>query len=417
MHKLLTLLFVLTVSGAMFAQSFTTSPNPATGTTGQTLIPFAPTSMTITESTDPVTIVTGNSVSCNAGGLHADNSYFRAFTLSNFGITEDFNVSQVEIGVEQAVGAGGTQPVTCNLYTTSQTFPAGYPASLTLIGTVDQNVPDQSLALYSFNVSGLVPAGTSQLVVEIFTPDGQTTGNSFYIGSNTGGETAPSYILAADCGITTPTTTSAIGFPGMMIVMSVTGDQIVPVELSSFNAFDVNGQVKVEWSTSTETNNQGFEIQKSIAGENFVTVGFVKGHGTSTEAHSYSFVDQNVVNGTISYRLKQVDFNGVSVYSEVAVVNVNAPAAYQLSQNFPNPFNPTTQISFALPVDAGVKITVFNAIGQEMQKVVDNTFTAGSHVVNFNAAGLSSGLYFYKLEAKGVDGTSYLMSKKMMLIK
>ncbi len=416
MYKTLTLVLALAFGSFLYAQNISVNSNPPSEVKGQMVLPLAPNSMTITESTDPVNIVTGNSVSCNAGGLHADNSYFRAFTLSDFGITDDFTVSQVEIGVEQAIGATGTQPVTCNLYTSSQVFPAGYPGSLTLIGTVDASVPDQSLTLYTFDVSGVAPAG-SQLVVEIFTPDGQTAGNSFYIGSNTAGESAPSYLLAGDCGITTPTATSAIGFPDMNIVMSVTGDMVVPVELSSFNAYSVQGQVNVEWSTSTETNNNGFEIQKSVDGQNFATVGFVKGHGTSTQSHSYSFVDKNVLNGTVSYRLKQLDFNGVSVYSDVVTVNVDAPASYQLSQNFPNPFNPTTQISFALPVDAGVKITVFNSLGQEMSKIVDNTFTAGSHIVNFNASNLSSGLYFYTLQAKGVDGSSYLMSKKMMLMK
>ncbi len=203
----------------------------------------------------------------------------------------------------------------------------------------------------------------------------------------------------------------------MNIVMSVTGTENVPVELTSFNAYDVRGQVNIEWSTSTETNNRGFEIQKSADGQNFITVGFVKGHGTTTEAQSYSFVDKSAADGVVSYRLKQLDFNGVTVYSDVVTLNVDAPADYQLAQNFPNPFNPTTQISFALPVDAGVRITVFNALGQEMSKIVDNTFTAGSHTVNFNASKLSSGLYFYTLQAKGVDGTSYLMTKKMMLMK
>lgn len=415
MYKTLTLLFVLAVSVAMFAQNITVSPNPATETSGQTIIPYAPTSMTITESTDPVTIVSQNSVSCNNGGLHSDNSYFRAFTLSDFGITQDFTVSSVEIGVEQAAGAGGTQPVTCNLYTSNQVFPNGYPGSLTLIGTVNANVPDQSLSLFSFNVSGLAPAG-SRLVVEIFTPDGQTAGNSFFIGSNAAGESAPSYIMAADCGLTSPATTGSIGFPNMMIVMSVTGDQAVPVELSSFTAYDTRGQVNIEWSTSTETNNRGFEIQKST-GNQFVTIGFVKGQGTTTESHSYSYIDKNATAGTASYRLKQLDFNGAFVYSDVVTLNVDAPAQYQLVQNYPNPFNPSTQISFALPVDAGVKITVYNMLGQEMTQLANSNFTAGNHVVNFDATQLSSGIYFYLLDAKGIDGSSFHSTKKMMLTK
>lgn len=420
MYKSLVLVLALVFGSLLYAQNISVNSNPPTEVKGQMVLPFAPNSMTITESNDPAGILAGNSVSCNGGApnyYHSDNSYYRAFKMSDFGITEDFMVSAVEIGVEQATGNTGSQPVECILYTTNSTFPAGFPGSLTQIGTVSANVPDQNLTLFSFNVSGLVPAGTNQLVVEIHTPDGGTTLNTFFIGSNDAGETAPSYLKAADCSITSPVTTGSIGFGTMNIVMSVTGTENVPVELTSFNAYDVRGQVNIEWSTATETNNRGFEIQKSSDDQNFITVGFVKGQGTTTQAHSYSFVDKNANNGTFSYRLKQLDFNGVTVYSDVVTLNVDAPASYQLSQNFPNPFNPSTQISFALPVDAGVKISVFNALGQEMQKLTDNTFTAGTHTINFNASKLSSGLYFYTLEAKGIDGSSYLMSKKMMLMK
>ena len=415
MFRYLTLLVALMFGVVVNAQNICVNPTPITGQHGQMVLPFAPNSTTITESTDPVTITTGNSVACNSGGLHTDNSYFRAFTLSNFGIVGDFAVTSVQIGIEQATGGSGTQPVTCNIYTSSQTFPSGYPGSLTLIGTVDASVPDQNLTLYSFPVTGIAPAG-SQLVVEIFTPNGQTAGNAFFIGSNANGETAPSYLLAADCGITVPTTTANIGFPNMMIVMSVTGDDNLPVELSSFNAIDNRGNVNLTWSTATETNNRGFEVQKSTGG-NFFTIGFVKGQGTTTQLHSYSFTDENVPAGMTSYRLKQLDLNGVFTYSDVVTLNVNAPANYQLTQNYPNPFNPSTQISFAIPVDAGVKITIFNSLGQTVTQLVNNQFTSGNHTINFNASRLSSGLYFYVLQANGIDGSSFTATKKMMLMK
>jgi len=203
------------------AQDISISQNPATESYGQ--LPYTDiNALTITHSASQ-TIITGNSVSCNAGGLHANNSYFRAFNLTNFGITEDFDISMVEIGVEQAIGAGGTQPITVYLYTSSTAFPTGYPGSLTQIGTANINVPDQSLTLFQIPITGTAPAG-SELVVEIFTPDGQTAGHSFFIGSNNLGQTGPSYIMAADCGITVPTDVGGIGFPGMHIVMNVTGE-------------------------------------------------------------------------------------------------------------------------------------------------------------------------------------------------
>ncbi len=194
---------------------------PAGGSFGQ--IPFSngPRSSTITESITQ-NIVSGNSVACNNGVATTANSYFRSFVLSNFGITNDFQITNVSIGIESAIGASGMQPITCYLYTTSTPFPTGYPSSLTLIGSATVDVPDQELTIFNIPVLGIAPAG-SEIVVEIFTPDGQSVGNLFFIGSNPDGETAPSYIMAVDCGISVPMTTASIGFPGMNIVMNVTG--------------------------------------------------------------------------------------------------------------------------------------------------------------------------------------------------
>ncbi|MBT8379877.1 MAG: T9SS type A sorting domain-containing protein [Ignavibacteria bacterium] len=217
---------VLLFAGLIFtanAQDITVNPNPVYEQQGQVPLNNNTDAITITHSATQ-TITSGNSVSCNAGGLHTDNSYFRAFDLNSFGITNDFNITEVSIGIETCTGAGGTQPITVNLWTSSQPFPTGFPGSVTQIGTATLNVSDQTLTVFPIAVTGTAPAG-SELVVEIFTPDGQTAGNSFFIGSNADGETGPSYLLAADCGITTPTTTGTIGFPNMHIVMNVTGDE------------------------------------------------------------------------------------------------------------------------------------------------------------------------------------------------
>ena len=258
MKKLFSLLtlFVL-MSGFVSAQDISVSQNQSTEPFGQGKL-LERGSTTITHSTSQ-TILSGNSVSCNLTGLHADNSYFRAFNLTNFGITEDFNITMVEIGIEQATGAGGTQPITVNLWTSSQPFPTGFPGSVTQIGTADINVPDQSLTLFQIPVTGTAPAG-SELVVEIFTPDGQTAGHSFFIGSNNLGETGPSYLLAADCAVNVPTPTGNIGFPGMHIVMNVTGDVGGGTGNTYFEDFEgfiagqqVACQDPVNWTTWSST--------------------------------------------------------------------------------------------------------------------------------------------------------------------
>jgi uncharacterized repeat protein (TIGR02543 family) len=183
---------------------------------GSSLAPTA--DISITESSSQ-SIVSANSVSCNNTAGHADNSYYRVFDLPTFGITGEFKVSAVEIGVESAAAGGTDQPITVNLYTLNGAF---ILANLTPIGSASVNVTDQSLTHLTVPVTATAPAG-AKLVVEIFTPNGQTAGNFFFIGSNNLGETAPSYIRATACGLAEPATTTSIGFPGMQIVMNVHG--------------------------------------------------------------------------------------------------------------------------------------------------------------------------------------------------
>ena len=173
-------------------------------------------SIVLTQSTSQA-ITAANSVSCNASGLHAENSYYRSFPLS-----ADINVCEVQFGIETAAGATGSQPVTVNLYAGTGAFPGTF-GSYTQIGTTALSVPDQAATVFPASISGMATAG-SNLVVEVLTPSGQAAGDSFFIGSNAGGESAPSYLRAPDCGITTPTTTAAIGFPQMQIVMNVLGN-------------------------------------------------------------------------------------------------------------------------------------------------------------------------------------------------
>jgi hypothetical protein len=170
------------------------------------------------------TIVSANSVSCNLDdGLgtqnHRDNRYFRVFNLPTLGINSAFAVSSVTIGVETAISGTGTQPATVVLHRLNGAVAL---ANLTQIASQPVTIPDQDLQLFTANISGTAPAG-SQLVVELFTPDGVTPGNNFFIGSNAAGETAPSYLVAPDCSVPDMMTTAALGFPSMHVVMKVTG--------------------------------------------------------------------------------------------------------------------------------------------------------------------------------------------------
>ena len=191
---------------------------------------------------------------------------------------------------------------------------------------------------------------------------------------------------------------------------------VIPVELTSFTAEIQNGFVQLNWETSTETNNKGFEIERCSKGEEsnsqWQNIGFSGGFGTTTEKHSYTFTDKNTTAGRYIYRLKQIDFDGSSSYSNETEINVDNPVKYNLSQNYPNPFNPSTTIQYSVPKAGNVKLTVYNSIGQEIAVLVNREVKAGSYEVNFDASRLASGIYMYKLETSGYNDV-----RKMMLIK
>ena len=186
----------------------------------------------------------------------------------------------------------------------------------------------------------------------------------------------------------------------------------IPVELTSFSESIVDGNTTLNWTTATELNNQGFDIEKSFDSEKFEKIGFVPGYGTTTESKSYSFAISNLPSQKTYYRLKQIDFDGTFEYSSTIEIEGFAPTEFSLKQNFPNPFNPSTKIGFTLPTESYVKISVYNLIGQKVADVVNSKFNAGTHSVDFNAENFSSGIYLYNIEAG-----SFTSVKKMQLMK
>ena len=189
----------------------------------------------------------------------------------------------------------------------------------------------------------------------------------------------------------------------------------VPVELVSFSAIALNDGIKLEWTTASELNNHGFEIERSLQNQtDFITIDFVEGNGTTTEANYYSYIDhlQPKDVQSIQYRLKQVDFNGTFSYSNVVNVDVNMPNGFVLNQNYPNPFNPSTKISYSVEGNAFVLLKVYDFIGREVSTLVSETRPAGIYTVIFDASDLPSGTYFYTLSAG-----DYVSTKKMILLR
>ena len=190
---------------------------------------------------------------------------------------------------------------------------------------------------------------------------------------------------------------------------------IVPVELLAFNASVKGSEIQLLWSTASELNNMGFEIERSIDNQdNFITVGFVDGKGSSSEINYYSFTDHPQVSGVnqLYYRLKQVDFDGTFSYSDIVNVSYDVPAEFVLSQNYPNPFNPSTRINYFVPQESFVSVKVYDFLGREVADLVNETKSIGSYELLFDASSLPSGTYFYTMIAGNFSTT-----KKMILIK
>ncbi len=189
----------------------------------------------------------------------------------------------------------------------------------------------------------------------------------------------------------------------------------LPVELLEFRAQRLERGVELIWTTASEKNNAGFEIQmmndeRRLTNE-WKTLGFVKGNGTTSDAKSYSFVDRTAT-GKVQYRLKQIDFDGTFEILPTVEVDAGLPRSFELGQNYPNPFNPTTVISYQLPVSSDIKLVIYDMLGRELQTLVNTKQEAGRYSLSFNASTLASGVYFYRLQA----GT-FSQTKKMLLIK
>lgn len=219
-------------------------------------------------------------------------------------------------------------------------------------------------------------------------------------------------LISLSCGCPNPGTPIGVG-PYHTLATGL------PVEMVSFTASQDRVNIILDWSTASELNNLGFEVERKIVNEenegDWLTIGFTEGNGSTTEPKAYSYTDQvgNIEAIAFKYRLKQIDFDGSFEYSdEVEVINSTIPDVYSLSQNYPNPFNPSTLIVFTIPQKEFVSLKVYDILGNEVATLVSEEKAPGSYEVLFDAAKLVSGVYVYSLRAG-----SFTKSKKMILMK
>jgi hypothetical protein len=313
--------------------------------------------------------------------------------------------------------AGGTPP---EMY---MSWSPSFTGVSTMRSVVIPDFPNNTLVDYYFRFYLDWFADPSGVVTVGITYDGGTTVNNLYTVSDPTGSVGP---LEVSGSFMTPATGSEnlqieatyngysfninwIAFDDMCLTY------VVPVELTSFTAKAYANEVELNWTTATETNNQGFDIERTLINSGTPTwekIGYVAGFGTTTEPKAYSFVDTKLETGKYSYRLKQINLDGTFEYSNAVNVEVEVPIEYALEQNYPNPFNPSTTIKYSIPEDGFVKLAVYNMLGEEVANLVNAQQKAGRYEINFNASNLASGVYVYRIEA-----ANFTASKKLMLMK
>ncbi len=185
----------------------------------------------------------------------------------------------------------------------------------------------------------------------------------------------------------------------------------LPVSLTRFDGRYDADRVYLTWETASETNNAGFAIERAVSGEGpFATVAFVPGQGTTSDPHTYAYTDTALPAGTgsVLYRLKQVDMDGRFAYSPTVTV-ATPPADFTLSPNYPNPFNPRTQITYAIPVATDVRLAVYDLLGRELVVLVDAFQDAGRYTVEVDAGAWASGQYLYNIQAGSFNESGVML--------
>ena len=173
-------------------------------------------------------------------------------------------------------------------------------------------------------------------------------------------------------------------------------DVVVPVELVSFEATVSGSDLNLNWQTSSETNNAGFEVQLRGTGD-YEAMGFVEGHGTTTVEQSYAYTISDLTSGVYTVRLKQIDFDGAFEYSPEIEIAVGVPGTHVLTQAYPNPFNPQASFSLSVAAAQHVEIALYDVVGRQVAMLFSGQMEEGqARAFTIDGANLPSGSYYYR---------------------
>jgi hypothetical protein len=182
-----------------------------------------------------------------------------------------------------------------------------------------------------------------------------------------------------------------------------------PVTFRDFSLQVKSNNVELFWSTASESNNRGFEIERSTTGNNWTRIGFVPGVGNSQILQKYTYTDKGLSNGRYFYRLKQVDLDGRFSYSRVLSAAVDGKYSFSLEQNFPNPASGNTVIPYSVPVRAKVLISLFDVQGRVIKVLVNESKEPGYYTHGLSTSGLARGIYYYRMQSDEFSATRKLV--------
>ncbi|MCZ7555978.1 MAG: T9SS type A sorting domain-containing protein [Bacteroidia bacterium] len=400
-----------------WALSFTSGTVAFNGSTNQTIGGSSPLTLPAVTLDKPGGTLTLADHSTTITGL---------LTLSN----GKFLIGDNNVTVGQIAGSGGSAAsyictdgngmLTRSVNTTDVLFPigtlSGYnPVKINNAGTRDvfsarvregltNALPNNAYVNREWNITEAVPGGSNaQLTFQWNTADelsgfGRSLGLSVFHYASGWSQTSATFtdlgsgVYSATAGGCSSFSPFTVGNPGAL-----------PVELTSFTARYVNEEVRLQWSTATELNNYGFTVERSTDGTVWQDVAFVHGAGNSNSPKRYSVTDgarDLPRKGEVAYRLRQIDRDGTTEHSKTVYVRLGAaPTSMTLYPAYPNPFNPSTTLSFSLPESATLSVRVFNTYGQLVAALHEATqMDAGFHTLDVNGAGLPSGVYFVCFE-------------------
>jgi len=228
------------------------------------------------------------------------------------------------------------------------------------------------------------------------------------------------YTNTVDCGTQPPDIGWVVGDFGNPPAPTVSGDVCtLSVELTNFEARSDGEDVQLAWQTSSETNNAGFEVQRAVINEarelrdNWETLGFVEGHGTTGTPRTYSFQAENLPPGRQLFRLKQIDYDGVFTFTAEVETLIEAPEGYHLSPPYPNPFNPSTAFTLTVSQEQQVEVSVYDVLGQRVAVLHQGTLRAQeAHRFTFDAVTLPSGTYLIR-----AMGERFTTTRRVLLVK